>query len=95
MKAIVLRELGEPDKLCLEDFPDPQPGPHEVLIRLKAAALNHRDVWIRRGLYAGIHLPIILGSDGSGDVVAVGNQVPASLIGKSSHYLSFSGLGIQ
>jgi zinc-binding alcohol dehydrogenase/oxidoreductase len=83
MKAVVLRELGEPDRLRLEDFPDPQPGPHEVLIRLKAAALNHRDVWIRRGLYAGIRLPIILGSDGSGDVVAVGDHVPASLIGKS------------
>ena len=83
MKAVVLRELGEPDHLRLEDFPDPQPGPHELLIRLKAAALNHRDVWIRRGLYAGIRLPIILGSDGSGDVVAVGDHVPASLIGKS------------
>ena len=82
MKAVVLRELGEPEQLCFENFPDPQPGPQEVLIRLKAAALNHRDVWIRRGLYAGIRLPMILGSDGSGEVVAVGDHVPGSLIGK-------------
>jgi zinc-binding alcohol dehydrogenase/oxidoreductase len=57
MKAIILRELGEPENLCLEDVPEPQPTSNEVLVRLKAAALNHRDVWIRRGLYAGIKLP--------------------------------------
>lgn len=83
MKAMVLRELGEPEQLRWENFPEPKPGPHEVMIRLKAAALNHRDVWIRRGLYAGIRLPVILGSDGSGDVVAVGDRVPVALVGKS------------
>jgi NADPH:quinone reductase-like Zn-dependent oxidoreductase len=82
MKAIVLRELGDPGQLRLEDVPDPVPGSDEVVIRLRAAALNHRDVWIRRGRYPGIHLPIILGSDGAGDVVAIGNAVEPSLMGK-------------
>jgi NADPH:quinone reductase-like Zn-dependent oxidoreductase len=83
MKAIVLRELGEAENLKLEDVPDPQPGPNEVIVRLKAAALNHRDVWIRRGLYAGIKLPIILGSDGAGEVSAVGEGVDSSLVGRA------------
>jgi NADPH:quinone reductase-like Zn-dependent oxidoreductase len=83
MKAIILRELGEPENLRLEEIPEPQPAAHEVLVRLKAAALNHRDVWIRRGLYAGIKLPIILGSDGAGNVVLAGTAVDPSLVGRA------------
>ncbi len=75
MKAILLRENGGPEKLQLEIAPDPHPGPGEAVVCLKAAALNHRDVWIRRGLYAGIRLPIILGSDGAGWVEQVGSNV--------------------
>ncbi len=79
MHAIVLRELGPPENLRLETVPDPKPGPGEVVVRLRAAALNHRDVWIRKGLYAGIQLPIILGSDGAGTVSAVGVGADPSL----------------
>lgn len=82
MKAVVLRELGEPENLRLEDVADPEAAESDVIIRLTAAALNHRDVWIRRGLYAGIKLPAILGSDGAGEVVAVGSAVDCSLIGQ-------------
>src|SRR5438445_11353208 len=82
MTAIVLRELGEPKNLKLEDVPDPHPGPNEVVVRLKAAALNHRDVWIRLGKYAGIKLPVILGSDGAGEVAAAGPGVDSKLVGK-------------
>lgn len=82
MKAILLRELGAPEKLQLEDVPDPAPGPGEAIVRLRAAALNHRDAWIRHGLYAGIKLPIIPGSDGAGEVAAVGDGVDRSWIGK-------------
>ena len=46
MKGIVLKELGGPEKLCYEDLPDPVPQENEVLVRLKSAALNHRDLWI-------------------------------------------------
>jgi NADPH:quinone reductase-like Zn-dependent oxidoreductase len=81
MRAVVLRELGDPEVLRLEEVPDPQPGPGEVLVRLEAAALNHRDVWIRKGLYAGIKVPIILGADGAGEVVAVGEGVDSSFVG--------------
>jgi NADPH:quinone reductase-like Zn-dependent oxidoreductase len=81
MRAVVLRELGGPEVLKLEDVPDPTPGPGEVLVRLRAAAMNHRDVWIRKGQYAGIVLPIILGSDGCGEVVAVGEGVDETYMG--------------
>jgi NADPH:quinone reductase-like Zn-dependent oxidoreductase len=83
MNAVVLHELGGPEKLVLEQAPDPTPGPGQALVRLRAAALNHRDVWIRLGMYAGIKLPIILGSDGAGEVVAVGDGVDRTLIGSA------------
>jgi zinc-binding alcohol dehydrogenase/oxidoreductase len=82
MHAVVLRELGGPEHLRLETVPDPQPGPGEVVVCLRAAALNHRDVWIRKGLYAGIKLPIIVGSDGAGTVSAVGPNSDPKLIGR-------------
>jgi NADPH:quinone reductase-like Zn-dependent oxidoreductase len=81
MNAIVLRELGGPERLVLETVPDPSPGPGQAVVRLRAAALNHRDVWIRRGLYAGIRLPVILGSDGAGEVEAVGDSVDRTWLG--------------
>jgi NADPH:quinone reductase-like Zn-dependent oxidoreductase len=81
MKAIVLRASGGPEVLRLEDLADPVPGPGEVLVRIRAAALNHRDVWIRKGQYAGLKYPVILGADGAGEVVAVGPEVDDSFIG--------------
>ena len=83
MKAVVLRELGAPENLRVEDVTDPQPKANEVVIRLRAAAVNHRDVFIRKGQYAGIKLPIILGSDGAGEVVTAGAEVDQTLIGKA------------
>jgi NADPH:quinone reductase-like Zn-dependent oxidoreductase len=83
MKAIILRELGGPESLRLEDLPDPVPGPGEAVVRLRAAALNHRDAWIRHGLYAGIKLPIVPGSDGAGEVAAVGDGVDHAWVGKA------------
>jgi len=58
----------------LEDVPDPEAGPGEVLIRLRASALNHLDVWIRKGL-PSVPKPRILGADGAGVVEAVGDGV--------------------
>lgn len=83
MQAIILRELGPPENLRLEQLPDPTPGPGEAVVRLKGAALNHRDVWIRLGQYAGIKLPIVLGSDGAGEVAAVGSGVDPALVGRA------------
>ena len=72
MKAMVLRELGGPDELSYEDVPDPEPGPGETVVMLRAAALNRRDLFVTYGQYPGIDLPATPGSDGSGEVVARG-----------------------
>jgi zinc-binding alcohol dehydrogenase/oxidoreductase len=72
MKAMVLHELGGPDKLSFEDVPEPEPGPGETVVKLRAAALNRRDLFVTYGQYPGIDLPAIPGSDGSGEVVARG-----------------------
>jgi len=82
VRAVILREPGDPANLRLEDWPAPLPGSGEVVVRVRAAAINHRDVWIRRGQYAGIRLPAILGSDASGEVTAVGDDVSKSWIGR-------------
>jgi zinc-binding alcohol dehydrogenase/oxidoreductase len=83
VKAVVLRALGDPEVLGVEVMSDPEPAEGEVVVKLAAAALNRRDVWIRRGKYAGIKLPVILGSDGAGEVVTVGPGVDRSLVGQA------------
>ncbi len=80
MKAIILEALNQP--LTLKEAPIPEIAAHEALIRIKAAALNHRDLWIQKGQYAGIRFPIILGADGSGVVEKVGAHVGENWIGK-------------
>jgi zinc-binding alcohol dehydrogenase/oxidoreductase len=75
MRAIVQREIGGPEVLRLEEVEDLSPGPGEVVVRLKAAALNRRDAFIRTGNYAGIVMPLTPGSDGAGEVAAVGEGV--------------------
>ena len=64
MKALVLNEIKEP--LILQERPGPKAGKGQVIVKLKAAALNRRDYWITQGLYPGIRCPVILGSDGAG-----------------------------
>ena len=70
MDAVRLHETGGPQSLRIDRTPVPEPGEGEVLVRLRAAALNHRDVFITQGLYPNIRLPVTLGSDGAGEVVA-------------------------
>jgi zinc-binding alcohol dehydrogenase/oxidoreductase len=74
VKAVRIHEDGGPDVLRYEDAPDPSPGPGEVLIRLRAASLNHLDLWVRKGL-PSVPKPRILGADGAGFVEAVGEGV--------------------
>ncbi len=69
MKAIRIHEDGGPEVLRYEDVPDPEPGPDDVLIALRAASLNHLDLWIRKGL-PSVPKPRILGADGAGVVVS-------------------------
>lgn len=66
----------------MDCVPQPVPDPGEVVVRLHAAALNHRDVWIKGGHYAGLKFPVILGSDGAGTVIAAGSGVDASVVGQ-------------
>ena len=72
MKAVRIHEYGGPEVLKLEDIPVPVPKANEVLLRVKACALNHLDLWIRQGLPKVRTLPHILGSDISGEVTEVG-----------------------
>ena len=82
MRAVVLRDLGSSDPLKLESVPDPSPGAGEAVVRLSASALNHRDIWIRKGKYGSIQLPAILGSDGVGVVEVVGSDGDSAWIGR-------------
>lgn len=76
MKAVIFRQHGGPDVLEYADVPEPQIRANEVLVEVKACALNHLDIWARRGL-PGIDIPLphILGNDVSGVVKQVGELV--------------------
>jgi NADPH:quinone reductase-like Zn-dependent oxidoreductase len=65
VKAIRIHEDGGPEVLRYEDVPDPEPKPGEVLVELRAAALNHLDIWVRKGM-PSVPKPRILGADGAG-----------------------------
>jgi NADPH:quinone reductase-like Zn-dependent oxidoreductase len=74
MKAVRLHQFGGPEILTYEDVTDPQPRKDQVLVRVRACALNHLDLWVRKGL-PGVKLPHILGSDVAGEVVESGEYV--------------------
>ncbi len=70
------------DQLSVVDVHDPEPVAGEVVVALRAAALNHRDVWIKQGQYAGLKWPCRPGSDGAGVVCAAGAGVGAAWLGR-------------
>ena len=74
MKAVRIHEFGGPEVLRFEDVPDPQPRKDQVLVRVKACAMNHLDLFVRKGL-PGVKLPHILGSDIAGEIVQAGEYV--------------------
>jgi zinc-binding alcohol dehydrogenase/oxidoreductase len=74
VKAIRIHEDGGPEVLRYEDAPDPTPGEGEVLVELRAASLNHLDVWIRKGL-PSVPKPRILGADGAGVLAGTDERV--------------------
>jgi NADPH:quinone reductase-like Zn-dependent oxidoreductase len=75
MKAVRIHEFGGPEVLRYEeDAPDPILRKDQVLVRVKACAMNHLDIWVRKGL-PGVKLPHILGSDVAGEIVEVGEYV--------------------
>ena len=79
MKAIVLRRHGGLDELVLEDVPEPEPGPGEALVSVRAVAVNRLDCWVRAnvGHAYQARLPLILGYDVAGEVVRIGDGVTA------------------
>jgi zinc-binding alcohol dehydrogenase/oxidoreductase len=74
VKAIRIHEDGGPEVLRYEDVPDPEPRDGEVLVELRAASLNHLDVWIRKGL-PSVPKPRILGADGAGVLAGTDERV--------------------
>lgn len=81
MKAMVFEEYGGPEVLQWKDVPDPKAGPNDVVIKVRATAMNYNDVWGRRGDPMQVPLPHISGSDASGEVVEVGSEVRNVKIG--------------
>ncbi|MEO2195933.1 MAG: zinc-binding dehydrogenase, partial [bacterium] len=87
MKAVRFHEHGGLDVLRQEEVPDPEPGPGEVLIRVRTCALNHLDLWQRRGI-PGVRLPHCPGSDVAGEVV----RASAGDVGEGQRVLVQPGL---
>lgn len=82
MKAVLLTAFGGPENLVLSDVPEPVAGAGEVLVRVRACALNHLDLWVRAGLPAAkVKLPHILGCDVAGEVAALGAGVSEHKVG--------------
>lgn len=79
MQALVFSAVNE---MNVQSVADPVPAAGEAVVQLKAAALNHRDLWIKLGQYAGLKWPCIPGSDGTGVVIAVGEGVDTDWIGR-------------
>lgn len=82
MKALAFHEFGGPDRLKLQDVPDPRPGPGQVLVRVRACALNHLDLFVREGIPAlKTPLPFWTGCDIAGDVAEPGPGVTGWAVG--------------
>ena len=81
MLAARIHEDGGPEVLRVEEVPDPVAGPGEVLVGIRAASLNHLDVWVRKGL-PSVPKPRILGADGAGTVEALGDGVDGLSVGQ-------------
>ncbi len=83
MKVVLFRQHGGPEVLEYTDFPDPEPKPGEVLVRLRVASLNRMDILVRNG-WPGLklELPHINGADGAGEVAALGEGVRGFEVGE-------------
>ncbi len=80
MQAAVLSEVKQP--VALQSLADPVAATGRAVVRIRAAALNHRDLWIKLGQYANIRLPLVPGSDGAGVVESVGTPSDAAWLGR-------------
>jgi NADPH:quinone reductase-like Zn-dependent oxidoreductase len=74
-KRYELRKSGQQLQLTLQELPRPTPGPDQVLVRVRAVSLNHRDLYVLQGFYPGVREGRVPVSDGAGEVLAVGANV--------------------
>ncbi len=93
MKAIVVEKHGGPEVCKLKEIPDPQVGPTEVLIDVKASGVNPNEYWAREGKVRGFELPLILGSDAAGVVTEVGSAV--NHIKRGDEVVVYCGVGCR
>ncbi len=81
MKAIRIREFGAPEVMRVEDVPDLQPGPGQVVVRVHAVGVNPVDTYIRSGIYPKPPVPYTPGADGAGVIAAIGEGVSRVAVG--------------
>ncbi|PRO65563.1 zinc-binding dehydrogenase [Alkalicoccus urumqiensis] len=103
MKAVQVTGYGGIDKLDVVSKPAPEPGEKDVLVRVKACAINNTEIWMREGAYGtgsesgwrpeGVQFPRIPGSDITGEVTAVGSGADKSLVGKNVVLFPFTSSG--
>src|ERR1700756_3763798 len=83
MKAIQFQRHGGPEVLRYTEVPDPQLRANEVLVQVRSCALNHLDLWVRRGLpNVAIPLPHVPGSDVAGEIAKIGPDVTSVRVGQ-------------
>jgi NADPH:quinone reductase-like Zn-dependent oxidoreductase len=76
VKAAVIHEHGGLDRVKIEEVPEPEPGRGQVIVEVRAAALNHLDIWVRKGRPGlSLRMPHVLGSDAAGVVAEIGEGV--------------------
>ncbi len=76
MRAAIIRKHGPLDAVSVEDMPEPEPSEHEVVLDVRAAALNHLDIWVREGRPGlEVDMPRIIGTDAAGTIAELGPRV--------------------
>jgi NADPH2:quinone reductase len=90
MRAVVALRPGGPEVLSVVELPDPGPGPDEVLVRVAAAGVNFVDTYRRAGIYR-MDFPHVVGTEGAGEVVAVGSEVSSIAVGQHVAWESSAG----
>lgn len=103
MKAVQVVGYGDTDQLKVVDIPIPEPKDDEVLVKVKACAINNTEIWMREGAYGteeksgwrpeGVQFPRIPGSDITGEIVSAGSRVDEGMIGKRVVLFPFTSSG--